>query len=88
MANTRSQPSSWLELVRSLSGQYGHVNGRSSCAGGMGHDLELGDTGRAMAVAGADAVAAGIAATDDDDMLARRRCSCPLSLSPATTLFC
>ena len=41
MANSRpsnpfSVPSSWLELVRSLSGQYGQVMGRFSSTGGCG----------------------------------------------------
>ena len=34
------------------------------------HHLELGHTGRAVAVAGAHAVGAGVATTDDDDVLA------------------
>ena len=38
----------------------------------LGHDLELGDRGGALAVRGADAVRAGVAAADHDDMLARR----------------
>src|SRR5207249_2794633 len=33
-------------------------------------DLELGDRSRALAVGGADAVGPGVAAADDDDMLA------------------
>ena len=37
---------------------------------GLGHQLELGHAGCAMAVTGAHAVAAGVAAADDDDMLA------------------
>ena len=36
MANSRAQPSSWLELVRSLVGQYGQVSGLFSCSGGIG----------------------------------------------------
>src|SRR3989344_5341249 len=36
MANSRSQPSSWLELVRSLIGQSGQVSGRFSSSGGWG----------------------------------------------------
>ena len=36
----------------------------------LGHDLELGDAGCAVAVAGADAVAAGVATADHNHMLA------------------
>ena len=36
IANSRSQPSSWLDDVRSLIGQYGHVSGLFSCSGGIG----------------------------------------------------
>ena len=54
IANSRSQPSSCEDDVRSLTG----------------HQLELGHAGGAMAIAGAHAVAAGVAAADDDDMLA------------------
>ena len=36
------------------------------------HDLELVDRRRALAVRGAEAVGAGVAAADDDDVLARR----------------
>ncbi len=38
--------------------------------GRHGHDFELRDAGRTMAVAGAHAVAAGVSAADDDDVLA------------------
>jgi hypothetical protein len=38
--------------------------------GRLRHQLELRDAGRAVAVAGAHAVAAGVAAADDDDVLA------------------
>ena len=40
--------------------------------GRPGHDLELVDRRRALAVRGAEAVGAGVAAADDDDVLARR----------------
>ena len=36
MANSRSQPSSWLDEVRSLVGQYGHTSGLFSWSGGIG----------------------------------------------------
>ncbi len=36
MANSRAAPSSWLDEVRSLIGQYGQVIGLSSCSGGIG----------------------------------------------------
>src|SRR5690606_22553052 len=39
----------------------------------LGHDLELGHACGALAVGGADAVAAGVAAADHDHVLARRR---------------
>ncbi len=39
---------------------------------GLGHDFELGHAGRAVAVAGAHAVGAGVATADDDDVLAIR----------------
>ena len=35
-ANSRAAPSSWLDEVRSLIGQYGHTSGLFSCSGGMG----------------------------------------------------
>ena len=38
--------------------------------GRLGHDFDLGNAGRALAVGGADAVGTGIAAADDDDVLA------------------
>ncbi len=40
----------------------------SSCSGGAGHDLELRDGLRALPERGADAVRAGVAAADHDDM--------------------
>ena len=36
IANSRSQPSSWLDEVRSLIGQYGQTSGLFSCSGGIG----------------------------------------------------
>ena len=39
----------------------------------LGHDLELRDRGRALTGRGAEAVRAGVAAADDDDVLAGRR---------------
>ena len=36
IANSRSQPSSWLDEVRSLVGQYGQTSGLFSCSGGIG----------------------------------------------------
>ena len=72
-ANSRSAPSSWLDEVRSLIGQFGQVSALFSLLGRHRHDLELGDRERALAEGGADAVGAGVAAADDDDMLAGRR---------------
>ncbi len=52
-----------------------HGEGRPRLVGGAllarpGHDLQLGDGDGALAVGGADAVGAGVAAADDDDVLA------------------
>ena len=69
-AKSRSAPSSWLDEVRSFSGQFGQVSGLFSCTGGAREDFEIGDRQRALADRGADAVRAGIAAADDDDVLA------------------
>src|SRR6185436_5567813 len=38
--------------------------------GGLGEKLELGDAGRALAMGGAQAVSAGVAAAEDDHVLA------------------
>ena len=69
-AKSRSAPSSWLDEVRSFSGQFGQVSTLFSCSGGAGQNFEIGDRQRALADRGADAVGAGVAAADDDDMLA------------------
>ena len=51
-------------------GQSGHgVDGRA-CPGGFGKQFELGYGEGALAMAGAQAIGAGIAAADDDDALA------------------
>ena len=71
-AKSRSAPSSWLDEVRSFTGQFGQFSILSSCLGGMRHDFELGHLERALADRGADAVGAGVAAADHDDMLAGR----------------
>ena len=63
-------PSAWLEETRSFSGQCGQDSALFSFSGGMRHDLELGDRLGALAERGADAVAARIAAADDDHVLA------------------
>jgi hypothetical protein len=69
-AKSRSQPSSWLDDVRSFSGQSGQVSGLVLLARRLGHDFELRHRSCAMAVRRADAIGAGIAAADHDDMLA------------------
>ena len=67
---SRSAPSSWLDEVRSFSGQSGQVSSLFSCSGRLRHDLEIGHRQRALADRGADAVGAGVAAADHDDVLA------------------
>ena len=69
-AKSRSAPSSWLDEVRSFIGQSGQVSALFSFSRRLRHDLELGDRQRALADRGADAVRAGVAAADDDDVLA------------------
>ena len=44
--------------------------GRGALGGRLGHDFELVDALGALAMAGAEAVGAGVAAADDDDALA------------------
>ena len=69
-ANSRSAPSSWLDEVRSFSGQSGQVSALFSCSGGFGMISNLVTEQRALAERGADAVRAGIAAADHDHVLA------------------
>ena len=70
--NTRSPPSSWADDVRYISGQVGHGVRVGPVVGRPRHDLELVDRRRALAVRGAQAVGAGVAAADDHDVLALR----------------
>ena len=69
----RSPPSSWAEEVRRISGQVGHGLSSARWSGGSGHDLELVDAMRTLAVGGAQAVGPGVAAADDDHVLALGR---------------
>ena len=69
-AKSRSPPSSWAEDVRRMSGQSGPRIVGQAVARGLGHDLELVHRGRALAVRGAQAVGPGVAAADDDHVLA------------------
>ena len=55
-------------------GHCGHgIARRPRSSGGRGQDLELVDRARALAMRGAEAVGAGVAAADDDHALALRR---------------
>ena len=78
------------EEVRIFSGQFGQVRPLFSRSGGCRHDLELGHRGRALPERGADAVRAGVAAADHDDMLAlgenRRRAADGLVADAAVLL--
>ena len=69
-AKSRSAPSSWLDEVRSLSGQFGQVSALFSCSGGAGRISKLVTDSAPWRIDGADAVRAGVAAADDDDVLA------------------
>ena len=51
-------------------GHCGHGLSAGAGVGGPGQQLELVDRRRALAVDGAEAVGAGVAAADDDDVLA------------------
>ncbi len=55
-----------------MSGYTGHGVESARVSGGRGHDLELMHAGGALPVDGAKAVRAGVAAADDDDLLALR----------------
>ena len=70
---SRSQPSSCDDDVRSLIGQLGHTSGLFSDSGRLRQQLELRDRRRTMAIGRAHAVRAGVAAADDHDVLARAR---------------
>ena len=72
-AKTRSPPSSWADEVRNISGHVGHGVDGSALVGRPGQDLELVDRRRALAVDGAEAVGAGVAAADDHHPLAGGR---------------
>ena len=64
-------------LVRAASAQTIGYVGHGLAAGPLvrrpRHDLQLGHRRRALPVRGAEAVGAGVAAADDDDVLARPR---------------
>ena len=89
-AKSRSAPSSWLEEVRSFSGQSGQVSELVLLLRRLRHDLELGHREGALADRGADAVGAGIAAADDDDVLAAGEDGLARSAAarPLTRRFC
>ena len=72
-AQSRSQPSSCDDDVRSLIGQYGQTSGLFSCSGGCGSSSNCVTDFAPLAVRRADAVGAGVAAADHDDVLARRQ---------------
>ena len=63
-------PSAWLDEVRIFSGQFGQVRPLFSCSGGAGMISSWVTDLRALPERGADAVRAGVAAADHDDMLA------------------
>ena len=63
----------------------GHGLASAAVVGRAGHDLELVHRRRALAVGGAEAVGAGVAAADDHDVLAVRRRSATASRSPSCT---
>ena len=63
-------PSSWLDEIRSLSGQSGQVSILFSCSGGCGMISKLVTDSALLPDRCADAVGAGVAAADDDDFLA------------------
>ena len=56
--------------MRSCSGQSGHGVEAARSSGGLRHDFELVHAFCALAMAGAEAVGAGVAAADDDHALA------------------
>ena len=67
---TRSPPSSCAEEVRKISGHCGHGLESRALLGRARHDLELVHRRGALPVHGAEAVGAGVAAADDDHVLA------------------
>ena len=69
-AKSRSQPSSWRGRGAQLQRPVGPGQGLVLALRRLRHDLELGDRGRALAVGGADAVRAGVAAADHHHVLA------------------
>ena len=72
-AYTRSPPSSWAEETRKIIGYVGQGWSGGPRPRRLRHDLQLRDRRRALAVRGAEAVRAGVAAADDHDVLAGRR---------------
>ena len=70
MLQSRMPPSSCALSVRSCSGQSGHGVEAARCLGRLGHDLELVHALCALAMAGAEAVGAGVAAANDQHALA------------------
>ena len=86
MANCAAAPLRGWSWCAACISQYGQVSGLFSSRAAWA-SARTGDAGRAMAVAGAHAVAAGVAAADHDHAC-RVALIWPLSLSPATTLFC
>ncbi len=87
IANSRWQPSSWLDELRSLVGQYGQVSGLSSCSGGIGSSsnwVTLAAPWRLLVPTQSLPVSPPPITTT---CLPQAEIW-PLSLSPATTLFC
>ena len=68
---TRSPPSSCADDVRKIRRPLRPRVASAPVVGRPGQDLELVDRRRALAVRGAEAVGAGVAAADDHDVLAR-----------------
>ena len=70
MPQSRLPPSSCELSVRSCRGHSGQGVEGARSLGRLGHDFELVDGLRVLAMAGAEAVGAGVAAADDHDALA------------------
>ena len=85
---SRSPPSSCAPETRKMCGHCGH--GLSAALLGRNrHQLELVDRQRALAVRRAEAVGAGVAAADDDDVLVLRRDELGSGMtSPSLRRFC
>ena len=71
-------------------GQSGHGLSAARSPGGVGQQLELGHRRGALPMRGAEAVGAGVAAADDDHVLALRPRSHrpPATSSPSQRRFC